>query len=103
MLSRLETMVLSGSAIPLEAIRQQISSAIDIMVHLSRFRDRTRKVVEIVEVMDCSEGIIGLNPLYVFEENRSSTSERVDGCLMRTCNSMQNLSKFSMAGLNKVI
>ena len=44
MLSRLETMVLSGSTMPLEAIRQQISSAIDIIIHLSRFRDRTRRL-----------------------------------------------------------
>ena len=103
MLSRLETMVLSGSAMPLEAIRQQISSAIDVMVHLSRFRDKTRKVVEITEVMDCREGIIGLNPIFVFEENGDSRAERVDGSLRRTGNSMQNLSKFRMAGLYDVI
>ncbi|MHB1394027.1 MAG: CpaF family protein [Clostridia bacterium] len=103
MLSRLETMVLSGSAMPLEAIRQQISSAIDVMVHLSRFRDRTRKVVEIAEVMDCRDGTIGLNPLFVFEENGNPRSETVDGCLRRTGNGMQSLSKFSMAGLCEVI
>jgi len=103
MLSRLETMVLSGSAMPLEAIRQQISSAIDVMVHLSRFRDRTRKVAEIAEVMDCREGIIGLNPLFLFEEREGCAAERVEGCLRRTGNNMQNLSKFRMAGLNEVI
>ncbi len=103
MLSRLETMVLSGSAMPLEAIRQQISSAIDIMVHLSRFRDRTRKVVEIAEVMGCKDGTIGLNPLFLFEEKGDSRAETVDGCLRRTGNSMQNLSKFRMAGLYEVI
>jgi len=103
MLSRLETMVLSGSAMPLEAIRQQISSAVDVMVHLSRFRDRTRKVVEIVEVTDCREGIIGLNPLFVFKERESSAAERVEGCLQKTGNSMKNLSKFKMAGLNEVL
>lgn len=99
MLSRLETMVLSGSTMPLEAIRQQISSAIDIMVHLSRFRDRTRKVVEIVEVTDCKEGTIGLNPLFMFEESETSSAERVDGRLRRTDINMQNLSKFKLAGL----
>ena len=103
MLSRLETMVLSGSTMPLEAIRQQISSAIDVMVHLSRFRDSTRKVVEIVEVTDCRDGIIGLNPLFIFKEIKSSASERVDGCLQRTGNSMKNLSKLRMAGLNEVL
>jgi len=103
MLSRLETMVLSGSAMPLEAIRQQISSAVDIMVHLSRFRDKTRKVVEITEVTDCREGTIGLNPLFVFEEMEGGSAERVEGCLRRTGNGMQNLSKFRMAGVNEVI
>lgn len=103
MLSRLETMVLSGSTMPLEAIRQQISSAFDVMVHLSRFRDRTRKVVEIVEVMNFREGKIGLNPLFVFEESENSKTERVVGCLKRTGNNMQNLSKFKMSGLNEVL
>jgi len=102
MLSRLETMVLSGSVMPLEAIRQQISSAVDVMVHLSRFRDRTRKVVEIVEVTDCREGTIGLNPLFVFEE-REGSAERVEGSLRRTGNKMQNLSKFRLAGLSEVL
>lgn len=101
MLSRLETMVLSGAAMPLEAIRQQISSAVDIMVHLSRFRDRTRKVVEIVEIMDCMEGAIGFNPLFVFEETENSKSEKVEGRLRRSCNSMQNLVKFRMSGLKE--
>jgi pilus assembly protein CpaF len=100
MLSRLETMVLSGSAMPLEAIRQQISSAVDVMVHLARFRDKTRKVVEIVEVMGCKDGIIGLNPLYVFEEKEGSEQEKVVGSLSRTSNSMCNLSKLKMAGLH---
>lgn len=102
MLSRLETMVLCGSPMPLEAIRQQISSAVDIMVHLSRFRDKTRKVVEIVEVTDCREGKIGLNPLFVFEEEKGSP-ERVEGRLWRTGNRMNNLSKFRLAGLSEVI
>lgn len=103
MLSRLETMVLSGSMMPLEAIRQQISSAVDIMIHLSRFRDRTRKVVEIVEVTDCRKGIIGLNPLFEFKERHGSASERVEGCLVRTDNPMINLSKLRMTGLDEVI
>ncbi|HWR61228.1 MAG TPA: CpaF family protein [Clostridia bacterium] len=103
MLSRLETMVLSGSSMPLEAIRQQISSAVDIMIHLSRFRDRTRKVVEIVEVLDCVEGRIGLNPLFAFEGTGSRTSEKVEGCLKKTGSMMRNTDKFRMAGLNEVI
>ena len=103
MLSRLETMVLSGSAMPLEAIRQQISSAVDVMVHLARFRDKTRKVMEIAEVTDCINGTIGINPLFVFREKESSTSERVEGCLERTGNSMKSLCKFRMAGLDEII
>ena len=103
MLSRLETMVLSGTMMPLEAIRQQIASAFDIMVHLSRFRDRTRKVVEIVEVTDCREGMIGLNPLFEFVERGGSMSEKVEGCLVRTGNTMKNLSKLKMAGLSEVL
>jgi pilus assembly protein CpaF len=86
---------------PLEAIRQQISSAVDIIVHLSRFRDRTRKVVEIVEVMDCMEGIIGINPLFMFEEKDNTNPEKVEGSLRRTCNSMHNLTKFRMSGLRE--
>lgn len=103
MLSRLETMVLSGSVMPLEAIRQQISSAIDIMIHLSRFRDRTRKVVEIAEVLECVEGRILLNPLFKFEEIGDKTSELVEGCLKKTGTGMLNTEKFRMAGLDESI
>jgi pilus assembly protein CpaF len=103
MLSRLETMVLSGSAMPLEAIRQQISSAVDLIIHLSRFRDSTRKVVEIVEVTECRDGIIGLNPLFTFKEIESTSAESVDGHLHRTGNSMKNISKLRMAGFNEFL
>lgn len=53
MLNRLETLVLMGMEIPLEAVRQQIASAIDIIVHLGRLRDKSRKVLEICEVGQC--------------------------------------------------
>ena len=70
MLSRLETMVLQGAAgLPLQAIRQQIGSAIDIIIHLSRLRDKSRKTMEITEVIGYVDGEIKLNPLYVFEED----------------------------------
>ena len=71
MLKRLETMVISASSIPLDAVRQQIASAIDIMVHLGRLRDKTRRVLEITEVAGCSDGRIILNPLFVFEETET--------------------------------
>ena len=68
MLSRLETMVLMGAEIPLMAIRQQIASGIDIIVQLGRLRDKSRKLLEICEVLGIKEGEIELNPLYRFRE-----------------------------------
>lgn len=66
MLTRLETMVLMGAEMPLYAIRSQIAAALDIMVHLGRFRDGSRKVLEIAEVCDMEEGAIKLAPLFLF-------------------------------------
>lgn len=101
MLSRLETMVLQGAdGLPLEAIRQQIGSALDIMIHLSRLRDKSRKTMEITEVVGYENGKIILNPLYVFEEDENSTLERVSGRLKRTGNKMQNTLKLRLAGMN---
>lgn len=68
MLSRLETMILMGMDLPLPAIRRQIASGIDILVHLGRMRDRSRKVLEISEVMDYIDGEIMLQPLFSFQE-----------------------------------
>jgi len=99
MLSRLETMVLQGSAgLPLEAIRQQIASALDIIIHLSRLRDHSRKTMEITEVVGYENGEIVLNPLYVFREDEKSTLEKVSGGLVRTENQMVNTLKLSLAG-----
>ena len=99
MLSRLETMVLQGAAgLPLEAIRQQIASAVDIIIHLSRLRDKSRKTMEITEVVGFEDGKILLNPLYVFEEDSRSTLEKVSGSLNRTGNPMKNDYKLRLAG-----
>ena len=68
MLSRLETMVLMGAEIPLPAIRQQIASGIDIIVQLGRLRDKSRKLLEITEVLGMENNEIQLNPLYKFKE-----------------------------------
>ncbi len=68
MMKRLETMVLSAAPLPLEAIRQQIASAIDIVIHLARLRDKTRRVLEISELSGYCNGQIQLNQLYRFEE-----------------------------------
>lgn len=102
MLSRLETMVLQGSAgLPLEAIRQQIASALDIIIHLSRLRDKTRKTMEITEVVGYENGQIILNPLYVFEEDENSTLEKVSGSLKRTKNPMKNCFKLQLSGVKE--
>lgn len=78
MLGRLETMILMGASIPLEAIRRQIASGIDIMVHLGRIRDGTRKVLEILEVLGYENGEFLLKPLFVFEEE----GEDEQGCIL---------------------
>ena len=99
MLSRLETMVLMGAeGLPLEAIRQQISSAVDIIIHLSRLRDHSRKTMEISEVMGIKDGEIELNPLYVFEESEESTMDNVIGELKRTKNPLKNTYKLKLMG-----
>lgn len=83
MLSRLENMVLMGMELPLVAIRQQISSGIDIIVHLGRLRDRSRRVLEITEIAGCEEKEIRLNPLFVFEEAGEDSGGRVIGRLQK--------------------
>ncbi len=99
MLSRLETMVLQGAAgLPLEAIRQQIASAVDIIIHLSRLRDKSRKTMEITEVVGYKDGMILLNPLYVFREDEYTTLEKVSGSLQRTENPLKNILKLQMSG-----
>lgn len=104
MLSRLETMVLQGAVgLPLEAIRQQIASAVDIIIHLSRLRDKSRKTMEITEVVGYENGKILLNPLYVFEEDETSTLEKVSGSLKRTGNMMQNTFKLRLSGIKTEI
>ena len=96
MLSRIETMVLSGADLPLNAIRNQMASAIDIMVHLARLRDRSRKVISIMEVGECINGNIELNPLFEFEEIPGNT-EKVSGILKKT-GELKNKEKLSAAG-----
>jgi pilus assembly protein CpaF len=106
MLSRLETMVLQGAdGLPLEAIRQQIASAIDIIIHLSRLRDKSRKTVEIVEVLnyDTEKRKIIINTLYEFREYEQSSKRKVVGILTRTANAMQNADKLRNAGIDRVI
>ena len=99
MLSRLETMVLIGAAFPIEAIRQQIASAIDIIVHLGRLSDKSRKTLSIVEVLGYKDGEYQLNPLYEFVMEEESTANLVKGKLLKQ-NALENIHKFEMAGIN---
>lgn len=72
MILRLETMVLMGMEMPLPAIRRQIASAIDVIVHLGRLRDGSRKVLKIVEVIGMEEGEVKLQTLYEYEEQEGT-------------------------------
>lgn len=98
MLSRLETMVLQGSELPVDAIRQQIASAIDIIIHLSRLRDHSRKTMEITEVVGYENGQIKLNTLYKFEEDEFTTLEHVSGSLVKKSNLVHDF-KLKLSGI----
>lgn len=99
MLSRLETLVLMGMNIPLLAVKRQIASAIDIIIHLGRLRDKSRRVLEIVEVLDVQEGEIIINSLYKFEEKGESKG-RVNGSLKKTKHNLINIEKLKGAGIS---
>ena len=99
MLSRLETMVLTGSSFPIEAIRQQIASALDLIVHLGRMSDKSRKVLSIVEMLGYENGEYQINPLYEYQIDGKSADGKLIGRLVRK-NSVQNVHKFEMAGVS---
>lgn len=82
MLERLETMVLMGMQIPAVSIQRQIASGVDLIVHLGRLRDRSRKVLEITEIVGFEKGEIILNPLFVFEE-RGEENGKIQGTLVK--------------------
>ncbi len=100
MLSRLETMVLMGMEIPLQAVRRQIASALDIIVHVGRMRDRTRKVLQIVEILgyDTQTGEILTSLLYEFEEEGEDECGKVAGRLQKR-GDLQNRQKLQRAGV----
>jgi len=100
MLSRLETMVLSAASLPVEVVRAQISSAIDLLVHLSRMRDRSRKVTEVTEIVGFQHGQIKLNPLFQFIQTESEPGL---GQLQRTGSGLQRRDKLEMAGLQSEV
>ena len=101
MLNRLETLVLMGLDIPLAAIRQQIASGIDIVVHLGRLRDKSRKVLEVSEVGDVVNGKICLRPLYRFCE-RGERNGKVIGRLEKTDRELQAVEKCQRAGIDLI-
>ena len=98
MISRLETMVLMAADLPLPAIRSQIVSAVDIMIHVARMRDKSRRVVAIEEVDRIENGEIVLNPLFTFEETgEQKGSGNVEGRLQKT-GTLKHKEKLRLAG-----
>lgn len=99
MLARLENMVLMGMDLPLTAIRNQIASGVDIIVHLGKIRDKSRRVLEITEVIGCENGEIRLNQLYQFEELGEDSGGKVVGRLRRK-GELLHEGKLKAAGLS---
>ena len=102
MLSRLETLVLTGMDIPVEAVRCQIASAIDIVIQLGRLRDKSRRVLMITEISGIQNGRITLNPLYQFLEEGEDRSGRVLGQMRWSGNRLQEDGKLQRAGLGVI-
>ena len=96
MLHRLETMMLMGIDLPLQAIQRQVASALDIIIHLGRLRDKTRKVLQIVEVEGYEDGKIQTKVLYEFKEEGMKNG-KIQGCLMKK-NEITNKEKLLAAG-----
>ena len=99
MISRLETMVLMGMDMPSAAVKQQIASAIDLIVHLGRMRDKSRKVLQIEEVLNLQNGEIPLRTIYEFEEQGKGEDGKVEGKLVRRAETLENNAKMAAAGI----
>lgn len=99
MLNRLETLVLTGMDIPLEAVRNQIASAIDIVVQLGRLRDKSRKVLSVEEITGLQNGKVVLNPLFHFHEAGEDSSGRILGQIEWTGNVLHDTGKLQRSGL----
>lgn len=97
MILRLETMVLMGADLPVAAIRSQIASAIDVFIHLGRLRDRSRRVLEIREVMGIEAGEVALHPLFQFKETKNGKKGSVEGSLEQV-GELQNRQKLEFSG-----
>ena len=99
MLYRLETMVMMGMDIPVTAIRRQIASGIDLMIHLGRLRDKRRVLLEISEIDGCRDGEIMINPLYCFQELSGNKSGAVKGTWVKK-GELHHKDKLLMAGIS---
>lgn len=99
MIYRLETMVLMGMELPLAAIRGQIASGVDVIVHLGRLRDRSRRVLEIAEIIGYEDGVIRMQPLYQFEEEGEDDEKRIIGTLRKRAE-LYHTEKLCAAGLS---
>lgn len=99
MLMRLATMVWMGADLPLAAINSQIASAIDILVHLGKLRDGSRKVLYIMEVDHCENGVISLNPVFTFRETGADSRGFVEGCWEKADPPLRHVAKLRLAGL----
>ncbi|MFR4351849.1 MAG: CpaF family protein [Roseburia sp.] len=100
MISRIETMVLMGIELPLAAIRGQIASGIDILIHLGRLRDKSRKVLSILEIAGIADGQVTLRELFQFEESGMENG-RVCGKLIQV-GALQNTEKHRRAGYDSL-
>ena len=101
MLTRLETMVLMGTDMPLSAIKSQIASALDLIIHLGRMKDGSRKVLEITEVLGYVDGSIRLSPLFKYQEQpqRERQEGKRTGALRWTGNHLKNRGKGIYSGV----
>ena len=98
MLIRLETMILMAVELPVGAIRRQIASGIDLVIHLGRLRDKSRKVLEITEIIGIKDEEILLNPLFCFQEGEERKGEKVKGGLVKV-GGLSNRYKMESAGI----
>jgi len=100
MLSRLETMVLTGTEMPMQAIQQQIASALDIVIHLGRLRDQSRRVLGISEIVGLKNNDYVINPLFTFKEDENSTKETLKGSLVYSGHPIRNIEKLKLSAVD---
>ena len=100
MLHRLETMMMMGIDLPLQAIQRQIASALDVIIHLSRLRDKSRRVLQIEEVLGYSDGRIITGTLYEFREE-GMKNEKIEGGLVKVSD-IKKTEKLMAAGYKNI-